>query len=430
MIRKLSLFLILLIQVSCSEGDLFGPKKQPLPGQRLNVLHYDLMKENIPSRMDINIPTQENITAWNISDIGQYTGLPYNISLSDKLDTKTQFSLPNFNKSQGSAILIIEDIIYTYSYNILSAYDSKNKKTLWTKTVVAGNHKSDIISGSMTFHNNIIYLASGTPDLIALDATNGQELWRYTTANVVRYISLVQQDKLYLSGTDNTLSCIDLKGNLLWKYDAPIYSLVSNRIYEPNIVYQDKVVNITTAGDLIVLNKYDGLELTQVNLANSSIIGDGSLEKGPLASPYLDKDFLYILNGEHEFIKIDLANPQIVWSQNFPNSKSFWVADNVTYLITRADNQLIAINNLDGKVIWIVDLDEKQKSKSLEYYGPIMAGDKVIVSSREGEIIMYSSKDGSEINRLKSSSSTHQMPMVVNNKLYSIGNSGNITVWQ
>lgn len=430
MIKFLYLLVVLFIQVSCAEGDFFGPKKPPLPGKRLNVLHYDLMQENIPSRRDINIPSETNILSWDISDIGQYTSLPYNISLPDNLTSKNNFTLSRFNKSEGSAILIIDDIIYTYSSNILSAYDSKNRKTIWSNSVVKGKNKSDIISGSMSFHKNVIYLASGSPDLIAIDANTGKELWRYTSPNVVRYISLVQNDKLYISGTDNTLSCLDLNGNLVWRYDAPIYSLVSNRIYIPNIVYQDKIINITTAGDLLVLNRYDGSEITQVNLANSAIIGDGSLEKGPLASPYLDKDYLYILNGEHEYIKIDLANPQIVWQQSFPNAKSFWVSDNVTYMITRGDNQLIAINNLDGKVIWIIDLDKDQKNKSLEYYGPIMAGNKVIVASRNGEMIMYSPIDGSEIKRYKNTSSTHQMPIVVNNKLYFIGYLGNVSVWQ
>lgn len=431
LLQLLKLSLILFLVSSCAEGEFFGPKKTPLAGKRLNVLHYDLLQDNkITTKEAINILAQRNLSSWDISDIGQFTGLPENISLASELKLETSFTLDGFSKSSGSSMIIINNIIYTYSRNILSAYDTAENKNIWSVKSINSKEKDDIISGSLAYDSGVIYLTSGARDLVAYNASDGKELWRFQAPNVIRHIALIYNDKIYFSGTDNTLSCLDLNGNLIWRYDAAIYSLTTNRIYIPNIVYEDKVINITTAGDLVVLNRYDGAEITQVNLATTAIIGDGSLAKGPLVSPILNGSHLYILTGESDFIKIDLANPQILWRHNFPEAKSYWVTDKVTYMITR-NNQLLAMDNKAGEIIWVEELNNNSNNKdSSEFYGPILAGNQLVITSRDGDLLMISPYDGKEITRYKNNSPTHQMPIIVNEKVYLIGNRGLISVWQ
>ncbi len=282
----------------------------------------------------------------------------------------------------------------------------------------------------MTYVNGVIYLSSGSRDLIAFEADTGKELWRFEAHNVVRHIALVNENQIYVNSTDNTLSCLSLDGKLLWRYNGVIYSLITSRFYVPNVVHHDKLITITTAGDLVVLNKYDGQEITQVNLATTSVIGDGSLAKGPIASPELIGNHLYILTGESDFLKIDLENPQILWRQNFPAAKAFWIADNTAYLLSD-NNQLLALDNSSGKIIWAIDLPKDPKAKKLvEFYGPVFAGDQLILTSANGEFFTFSPKDGKLITNYKNNFSTNQMPFIVNDKAYFIGTNGNISVWQ
>lgn len=429
--KKLPPYIVLIFLLAgCSEGDLFGPKKKPLQGDRLNVLHYDLSKEHSLIQNTIVLSAEEDLLKWDSSDIGQYSDIPENIKLNDKLKQVRSFYINGFNKSSGSSIVINENLVYTYSKNVLSAYDTNLKKFLWSFKAVTSNEKDDIISGSILLQDGVIYLSTGVKDFVAVQASDGKELWRYIASNAVRNIPALEDNKIYIASTDNTLSCLDDEGNLLWRYEAPISSLSSNRIYTPTLFYKDKVLFITTAGDLIILNKYDGSEITQVNLANSSIIGDGSIEKGPLVSPVLVRDDLYILTGEHELIKIDLSMPKIAWQQNIANSKSFWVSGNAIFVVTRVDNQLIALNNHDGKVIWISDLNINPKSVSIEFYGPIVAGNKIYIASRNGELFSFNPNTGKIIDTYRNSVSTHQMPLIVNDNLYFIGYLGSINVWQ
>lgn len=428
--KILSQLMIVGLLVSCAEGEIFGPKKPPLPGKRLNVLHYDLLKDKTLTKENVTIPKQENVDAWQYSDIGQYTGLPSNIKLGKELVFQKNINIGSFDSTAGSSIMIVEDIIYSYTNGVLSAYKMAFNRTIWSAKAVKGSDVYDILGGSITHDGDVIYLSTGTRDLIAYNAYNGKELWRYSSPNVLRYMPVIDNGRIYLSSTDNTLSCLDIEGNLLWRYDAPIYSLVTNRIYIPNIIYDDKIINITTAGDLIVLNRYNGAEFTEVSLATTSIIGDGSLAKGPIVSSVLRGNFLYILTGESDLIKIDLENPQILWRENYPGARSVWISENATYLITD-DNQLLAVDNNNGQMVWITDLSKDlHKTNNTEFFGPVLAGDQLIITAKGGDIFFLSPLDGKEISHFKNHYSTNQMPIVVNEKAYFIGSNGVISVWQ
>lgn len=423
-------FLALILLSSCAEGELFGEKSKPLPGKRMNVLHYDLLKNQSSTTDSISIPDQSDLTSWSSSDVGQFTGLDLNIRLEKDLKLSKRFLLPNFHSSsQDSAVLIIDNIVYSYAKAKLSAFNLSNNKKLWSVQALTGEDKKDVLNGSITYNNGVIYLSSGNRDFIAFSADEGKELWRFKAPNIIRHIALIHGQEIYISSNDNTLSCLSLDGQLLWRYDGTIYSLITSRLYAPYVVYEDKIVTISTAGDLVVLDRYDGSELTQVNLATTSIIGDGNLAKGPVASPVLIGHYVYILTGESDFIKIDLKDPQIVWRKNFAAAKSFWALGNVSYILTE-NNQLLSIDNLTGKAIWIVDLPNENKNKLSRFHGPILAGDNLIITSASGDFYLFSPKDGSLIKKHKNNQSTNQIPLILNNKAYFIGVNGNISIWK
>ena len=424
--KILLLILILPIFTSCAEK-----KLPPLPGVRINVLHYDLQKEESETKTPIHIQTVTNLLGWDSSDANQYNGLPYNISLPEKLALKKKFSPSKFKPSGGdSAVMIVDGILYSYAKSTLSAYNLSSNETIWSSIAVSGSERNDVLSGSMAYNQGKIFLSSGGRDFIAFDSLTGKELWRYKSHNVIRHIPTIKGDKIYISTIDNTLSCLNMYGAILWRYDAPVYSLTSNHLYAPTLIYNDKVITATTAGDLIILNNVDGDELTQVNLATSSIIGDGSLEKGPIMSPLLDGSNLYLLTGESDLIKIDLNTPEILWRQTFPGAKSLWLTKDTTYLVTET-NQLLALTNTTGKLLWAIDLPKDPKNKKLHnFYGPIMANNKLIITANTGEFFTFSPSDGSLISSYQNNFRINQIPIIVDSKMYFVGSKGEISIWQ
>ena len=422
-----AIILVLMLSLSaCADK-----KEPPLVGNRLNVLHYDLLKEDKQTKVEIKLPKQLHLSSWPASEVSQFADIAPNISLAKEIKFVNQFHPKNFNASaQDASALIVNDVLYTYSKTILSANHLLTKKMLWSVKAVQIKNIQNVFNGSLLYHQGVIYLSSGERDFLAFDATSGKELWRFNAPNVVRHIASIKNNQIYVSSIDNTVSCLGMDGKLLWRYDAPSYSLANSHPYMPNLVYEDKVITITTAGDLVILNRHDGTELTQVNLATTAIIGDGNLIKGPISSPILDGDFLYVLTGEGDLIKLDLASPEISWRQNFPGVLSYWVAGNVSYLLM-SDHQLLAVENNQGKIIWAVDLPKSSKDKKLDIiYGPMLVGDQLLVASTNGEFFLLSPYDGKLISRHKNTFSINSMPMAVNDRLYFISNNGVLAIWQ
>lgn len=422
--RLLILFILLL--TACEKA------APPLPGKRVNVLHYDFFEENKEAAANIKLPTQMNAMNWDHSDRGQFTGLPGNISLVKNIKKERNISPRKFSPTSAmdSAVIIISNILYSYTNTILSAYDISAGKVLWSVSPLNKREKSDVLGGSITYHNNVIYLSSGSRDFIAVNSENGKELWRIKLPNIVNSIPLVHNNKIYVTSADNKVSCISVEGKLLWKYNAAIYSLASNRFYAPSVAYADQIITVTTAGDLIILNSFDGSVTTEVSLATESIIGDGSLARGPIASLYLDKDNLYLLTGESEFIKLDLAHMAISWRQMIPGSKSFWVAGDASYILTDND-QLIALENSLGKMIWVKDLSQyNEKNKFADFYGPILAGGQLIISASNGKFFLFDPHNGKLILQQDSGVNSSRMPIIVNKTLYFIDKSGKLSIWK
>lgn len=418
---SLLIFISVFLLTSCSEK-----KSPPLPGKRINVLHYDLLKDTSTQKMKIELPMQENIEAWYASDVDQYIGLPSNLSLSENLKPTKNFQ----TYGKNTAVIIVGDVLYIYSKTTLTAYNVLTNKKLWYVPIITGSEKNDVLGGGITYNSGIIYLSSGARDLVALNAETGKEIWRYRAHNVLRSVATVKDNYIYIASIDNIILCITKEGKLLWRYDAPIYTLTNNHIYISNLVYQDKLITVTTAGDLIALNKIGGEELTQVNLATTSIIGDGSLTKGPIASPFLDKENLYVATGEEDLIKINLDLPDITWRQNFPGITSLWIAGKFAFM-NLSHNQLVAIETETGKLLWDADLPKEEKKKKKRFfYGPILAGDQLIITANNGEFFVFSPYDGKLKASYKNKFAINRMPIIVNKKLYFIGVNGEVAIWQ
>jgi outer membrane protein assembly factor BamB len=408
---------------SCSEK-----KAPPLTGERVNVLHFDSLQDKKAAGKKVVLPAQATNNFWPASD-SQVNFLPENSYLAANLNLKSKLSLKKFYPNmQDSSVIIVGDMVYTYSKGTLSANDTAKNQLSWSVQLVNSKDRSDILSGSIIYNDNLIFVATGTKDMVVVDAQNGKEKWRYTASNVVRYIPLINNSRIYLTTIDNIISCLSLDGNLLWRHDAAPFAIALDSVYAPTIIHDNKVFLATTAGDLVIIDNSNGEELLQVNLANISVIGDGSLAKGPISSPYLERNFLYILTGESELLKIDLQLPGVAWRQTFPGAVSTWITKDATYLLMD-NNQLLALDNNDAKIIWVKDLPKRNNKKSDEFFGPVLAGDNLYLTSAYGGLFAFNPTDGSFIKKYDASPSK-LAPLVVNNKMFVVSKNGKLEIWQ
>ena len=98
-------------------------------------------------------------------------------------------------------------------------------------------------------HRGILFLVSNASDcLIALDAEDGSELWRYYVDGPVRFPAVAAEGKVFFTSDDGNLYCLDAEtGKAYWTYDLLAAAWGSPLIVDGKVYIGDE------DGDIAVL---------------------------------------------------------------------------------------------------------------------------------------------------------------------------------
>jgi len=120
-------------------------------------------------------------------------------------------------------------------------------------------------------------------------------------------------------------------------------------------------------------------------------------------------------------VAIDLRTGDRVWEQDIGSSSSPWVAGDFIYAITN-ESAVVCLTRRDGRVRWVLDLprfdDPDKKKEVIAWAGPVLAGDRLIVVSSDGDALSISPYTGQALGRLEISSGSYIAPVLANMTLY------------
>jgi outer membrane protein assembly factor BamB len=105
------------------------------------------------------------------------------------------------------------------------------------------------------------------------------------------------------------------------------------------------------------------------------------------ADPVIANGIVYALGQGGRMVALDLTSGQRVWELNMAGIATPWVAGDWLFAVNDKA-QLIAVQRLTGKVRWINQLPrylkEKKKDGQINYFGPVLAGNRLIVAGSNG----------------------------------------------
>ena len=422
-----------LILSSCSSGSWFGEKdKVPHPGKRESILILDKQLEVSKElqKIAISVPKQVPNNLWNVSGVNQNGVVPQNIALGKSLHKERDIRLTGSSYSghfKRVAPIILNDKIYILNSSEVRAYDINSSKLLWAKMV--GDQKSKrTFGGGLLAQGNVLYVTSGGKELAALDISDGNILWKYSLSNVSRSAPNIFGENLYVQTIDNKLYAIDRsKGSLLWFHQGPVEAINSMK-YPSVFANQNIVVAAYGSGDIYFLAPQNGGEFLQIELANNSIIGQGVSLKNIESTPVVEGDRVFAINNEGVIICLDLTNGTTIWKQEIIGFKNMWLAGDFIYLLN-PNGEIISIYKKTGKIKWVNHISFAKGDKPA-ISGPVMAGDRLLISFESGQILEISPYDGKVLNKLDAGARTSGFPIIVNEKLYSLTDSGNLVVFK
>jgi len=183
----------------------------------------------------------------------------------------------------------------------------------------------------------------------------------------------------------------------------------------------DLVVVPYSSGELYALRVENGRPLWNDSLAAAQPVGALSSLADIRGAPVIDRDRVFAISHSGLMVSIDLRTGDRVWEQDIGGVHAPWVAGDYIFVLS-ADNQLICLTRADGRVRWARELPQwnnpEKKRDPIFWSGPVLAGDRLIVISSEGEAFSVSPYTGEPLGRVDFPDGVFINPIVGDKTLY------------
>lgn len=188
-----------------------------------------------------------------------------------------------------------------------------------------------------------------------------------------------------------------------------------------------------SSGELIAYRYENGRNLWSDALARTSISTSVSSISDIDADPIIDRGRVFALGEGGRMASYELVTGQRIWELNIAGISTPVISGEWLFVLTD-DARMLAIARTSGKVRWITTLqryrDAKDRKGEIHWYGPVLAGNRLITVSSKGEVYSVSPGEGSATMVTDLNTDFSLPPIVANNMLYLLADNGTIYAYQ
>jgi len=317
---------------------------------------------------------------------------------------------------------------------VVEAFDAASGARQWATAL--DSSKRDVavrFGGGVSFDSGRIYATTGRGDAAALDAKTGKLLWKVRPAGPLRGSPAIGGGNVYVLTQDNQIFALKPDtGETVWTVSATLETSGVFGVAAPAMA-QGTVVAGFSSGELSALRYENGRIVWQDQLSRTAISTSVSVISDIDASPVIDGGRVYAIGQGGRMVAMDLVTGQRIWELVIGGINTPWLAGEWLFVVTD-EAKVMCIARTTGKIRWISQLpryrDPKKKDKPIEYYGPVLAGGRLLVVNDRGQLVNVSVADGKVGTSVKAGDGFYLPPIVANNILYLIDTKGRLSTWR
>lgn len=393
MLKKATLATAVLLLASCG---LFSKDKIKLDGDRISVLDTEvkLRPDYREGEVRIMLPRPVRNNSWTQSG-GNSQHLMKHLETGNKLQGfwDTGFGAGNSHRDYLIAEPVIAyKVVFAIDADaIVSAYRLDSGKQIWKQRLkpLVREDKSVAIKGAgIAEYDRKIYAATGFGGVFALDMMTGKKLWFYNAQTPMRIAPTVNAGKVFVQTIDNTLIALDAaNGSELWRYKSAIEQTTlvggASPAYDPE---KDLVVAAFSNGELRAFKASTGSPLWSdwlVSRTRSNSLANINAIK---ANPVIDREVVYAVGHNNILVAIDIRTGSRIWEREIGSTNQPWVAGKFMFVLSN-DHDLLAIETKSGKIVWNTKIPlgtDSDDKAGVFVTGPVLADNRLLVATSNG----------------------------------------------
>jgi outer membrane protein assembly factor BamB len=425
-LRIAMLAAVLLAGSGCSVFKKSAPKT-PVLGERIPVLDVegDVQVDPAATSLPMSLPTAVVNTDWAMTG-GNASKSMGHLALGSAL--ARVFTVQAGRGSSLTARLAAAPIVangHVFTIDTLGAvrsFDAQTGALLWaSQTPSEKESTASLYGGGIAYSNGRIIATNGLGYVASLDERNGGIVWQVRPGGPLRGAPTVADGTIYVMSQDNQIfSLKEADGARNWSQAAALEIAGIFGSASP-AVGSGTVVAGFSSGELNAYRYENGRMVWQDALQRTSIQTSVASLSDIDASPVIDNGQVIALGQGGRMVALELTSGQRQWELNIAGIATPWVTPDWVFVVTD-DAKLICIQRSNGHIRWVNQLPQFQRPKSkkgqIDYKGPILAGDRLIVVGSNGVVVNVDPSSGSFQSQTRVSAGISLPPIVANSTLY------------
>jgi outer membrane protein assembly factor BamB len=421
--------------------------KTPTIGKRIAVLSAESDVEVDPSIADVAVivPPAVANEVWSQPG-GNSSKSMGHLALGESPARVWTAQIEGASKSErlGSAPIVAEGKLFVVDTRAqLTAFDAASGAKVWQARIgdaeasgglkiLSGGSRA-LFGGGASYDDGKVFATNGVGDIVAFNAKTGEQLWKKRPGGPLRGAPGLGNGNVYAMSQDNQIYALRTSdGNLEWSRSGTLETAGVFGIATPAVA-QGTVIAGYSSGELSAYRYENGQEVWQDALARTSISTAVATLSDVDADPVIDQGRVFAVGLGGRMVSLELVTGQRLWELNVAGIATPWVAGEWLFVVTD-EAKLLCVSRINGKVRWSSQLPryrkKKDKSGPIFWQGPVLAGNRLVLTSTNGDLLYASPTDGSVLSKSDLDSPAFLPPVVAGGMVFVLDNSGRISAFR